>query len=81
MCLRLSKSLPFLFYTSFLFLRIGRHWLRQAVCKTVARVAVKVQIFPDAPFQFWILDFGFWINLKNLKLLIQTDYCERNSNG
>ena len=48
-CLRLSKSLPFLFYTSFLFLRIGRRWLRHAVCKTVAQVAVKVQIFPDAP--------------------------------
>ena len=25
------------------------YWQRQAVCKTVARVAVKVRILPDAP--------------------------------
>ena len=48
-CLRLSKSLPFSFlHRIFYFSRIGRQWLRQAVCKTVAVYALEVQILPDA---------------------------------
>lgn len=50
----------FHFYTEFFIFHASvASGLRQAVCKTVAVYALEVQIFPDAPIQFWILDFEF----------------------
>ena len=50
LCLRLSKSLPFSFYTKVFIRASVADWQRQIVCKPVALHALlKVQIFPDAP--------------------------------
>lgn len=76
------KSLPFSFlHKKFYFSRIGRRWLRQAVCKTVAVYAPKVQIFPDAV-RFWIWDLGLRIYF-NPKSAVPNHKSKRgrNSNG